>query len=322
MCNSIQRGLWGLKVFKTVSAAIALMAACVAQANAEEIRWNAYAVDPAAVTGGGGKKGNELNIDVTLTDQFGGPSLLTVKKAKLLLEPVDMNRDYTDETSFSDAALFIPLDVEGFNIGGDPAKVLEFDDIIVTSCDACSVIDTEMGSAATGFPTEGTHLIFGRNGPIVTFTFSKPINAFGIDVLDFGDHESCGLDPDTSCILSISIDGGPLMTLFDTSVPGNFGNGNLLFAGYIDTGTAFSSVTLSHSGLNGVGYDRLQFGSVARDIRLVCYDLKDPAGGKGTGVEPKVDVVVHNQFNEDVGNQVMEVKRLKMLCVRSAIEIE
>ncbi len=49
---------------------------------------------------------------------------------------------------------------------------------------------------------------------------------------------------------------------------------------------------------------------------LVCYELKNP-DGKGTGVEPKEDVTVVNQFNDLAGDQVMEVKKLKMLCVPS-----
>ncbi len=50
---------------------------------------------------------------------------------------------------------------------------------------------------------------------------------------------------------------------------------------------------------------------------LVCYELRNALGGKGTGVEPKVDVAVVNQFNDMVGAQLMEVKKLKELCVPS-----
>ena len=57
---------------------------------------------------------------------------------------------------------------------------------------------------------------------------------------------------------------------------------------------------------------------------LVCYDLRDALGGMGTGVEPKVDVAMVNQFNDEVGEvgpQVMEVKKLKMLCVPSTKDL-
>ncbi len=62
-------------------------------------------------------------------------------------------------------------------------------------------------------------------------------------------------------------------------------------------------------------------GFVDEVTHLVCYELKNPAGGKGTGVEPKVDVTVVNQFNDVVGDQVMEVTKLKMLCVPSTKEV-
>ena len=53
---------------------------------------------------------------------------------------------------------------------------------------------------------------------------------------------------------------------------------------------------------------------------LVCYELKNP-DGKGTGVEPKEDLSVVNQFNKYVGDQYMEVKKLKMLCVPSTTDV-
>ena len=49
---------------------------------------------------------------------------------------------------------------------------------------------------------------------------------------------------------------------------------------------------------------------------LVCYEL-DPAGE----VEPNVDVAVVNQFNDLVGDQFMEVKKLKWLCVPSTKDV-
>jgi len=50
---------------------------------------------------------------------------------------------------------------------------------------------------------------------------------------------------------------------------------------------------------------------------LLCYELRNALGGKGTGVEPGVNVAVVNQFNDLVGDQIMEVKKLKDLCVPS-----
>ena len=200
MRDTTQRGLWGSKVFRTVSTAFGLMAVCVAQASA------------AATI-------------------------------------------YTDEASFlGDAAVL--LDVEGFNVGGLSGTTLVFGDITVTSVTPISTTTFAFGVT----PTEGTHFIFGQS---VTFTFSTPINSFGIDLSDFGDANTCDiLGTNHPCSLSISLDGGPSTPLFDT-VSGIRGDNNLLFAGAIDTDSAFTSVTLSHSGGNdGVGFDRLQFGCV------------------------------------------------------------
>ena len=54
---------------------------------------------------------------------------------------------------------------------------------------------------------------------------------------------------------------------------------------------------------------------------LVCYELKNPEGGMGTGIDPNVRVKVVNQFNEEVGEQIMEVKKLKYICVPSTKEV-
>ncbi len=62
-------------------------------------------------------------------------------------------------------------------------------------------------------------------------------------------------------------------------------------------------------------------GFVDEVTHLVCYELRNPEGGKGTGVEPKVDLSVVNQFNDLVGDQYMEVKKLKMLCVPSTRDL-
>ena len=82
-----------------------------------------------------------------------------------------------------------------------------------------------------------------------------------------------------------------------------------------------SLLTVKKAKLLLVPVDKNDEGFVDEVTHLVCYELKNPAGGKKTGVEPKVDVAVVNQFNEDVGPQVMEVKKLKMLCVPSTKEV-
>ncbi len=82
-----------------------------------------------------------------------------------------------------------------------------------------------------------------------------------------------------------------------------------------------SLLTVKKAKLLLVPVDKNDEGIVDAVTHLVCYELKNPAGGKVTGVKPNVDVAVVNQFNEEVGDQVMEVKKLKMLCVPSTKEL-
>ena len=152
----------------------------------------------------------------------------------------------------------ITLDTEGFNVDKTAATTLVFGDVTATSL---TPIDT-----FTAVTTEGTHSLGGQG---ITFSFSSSINAFAIDLKDFGDAGSC----DTGgvsfpCILSVSLAlfgeslGSPV-DLFDTSDPSCppincFDNEGRLFFGVIDAD--FTSVSFIHTGGDdGVNYDRLQY---------------------------------------------------------------
>ena len=167
---------------------------------------------------------------------------------------------YTTEASFlSDlgATGCAPclLDTEGFNVAGASDTTLVFGDVT-----AESDIGSPIFTTSTGPKSEGTHSLVGQS---VTFSFSSVINAFAIDLLDFGDPSSCGSGSFFPCTLSVSLAlfgeslGAPA-ELFNTS-GGQFADGNLLFFGVIDAD--FTSVSFIHSGGDdGVNFDRLQFG--------------------------------------------------------------
>ena len=91
--------------------------------------YNAYEVRSEAVIGGGGKKMNELNIDVTLDDQF-GTSVLTVKKAKLLLVPVDKNGEGIDDEATHLVCYELKNPAGGRGTQVDVAVVNQFNDLV------------------------------------------------------------------------------------------------------------------------------------------------------------------------------------------------
>ena len=71
----------------------------------------------------------------------------------------------------------ITLGTEGFNVLADPAPTLVFGDVTATG----NIFNVRTTDALT---TEGTHSLVGQG---ITFSFSSVINAFAIDLLDFGD---------------------------------------------------------------------------------------------------------------------------------------
>ncbi len=91
--------------------------------------YNAYEVRSEAVIGGGGKKMNELNIDVTLDDQF-GTSVLTVKKANLLLVPVGKNGEGIDDEATHLVCYELKNPAGGRGTQVDVAVVNQFNDLV------------------------------------------------------------------------------------------------------------------------------------------------------------------------------------------------
>ncbi len=153
----------------------------------------------------------------------------------------------------------ITLGTEGFNVAAGAATTLVFGDVTATS-------STNISTTSTGPISEGTHSLVGQG---ITFSFSSAINAFAIDLLDFGDTGSCDTGGGSfPCILSVSLAlfgeslGSPV-DLFDTSDPSCppincFDNEGRLFFGVIDAD--FTSVSFIHTGGDdGVNYDRLQY---------------------------------------------------------------
>jgi hypothetical protein len=111
--------------------------------------------------------------------------------------------------------------------------------------------------------TDGTNNVFwdqsGRGD--ITFTFSKPINAFGIDIFALGVPEG----PPTT--LTLTIDTGS-QVLFSNYV--NLGTGEVLFAGVVDVMTAFTTATFSNTHENdAVLFDRLQSAPVPEPSTLL-----------------------------------------------------
>ncbi len=154
----------------------------------------------------------------------------------------------------------ITLGTEGFNVAAGPAPALVFGDVTATG----NIFNIR--TISDGPKSEGTHSLVGQG---ITFSFSSAINAFAIDLLDFGDTSSC----DTGgvsfpCILSVFLalfgeSLGSSVDLFDTSDPSCppincFDDEGRLFFGVI--GADFTSVSFMHTGGDdGVNYDRLQY---------------------------------------------------------------
>ena len=112
---------------------------------------------------------------------------------------------YSDEGSFETAQsnARIGLEVEGFNQAGLTGTEIVFDEMTVTSPVSVQTTTNAFGVV----PSEGTHTLWSQN---LTFTFAEPINAFSIDITDFGDAASCdSAGSDYPCTLSVSVDGGP-----------------------------------------------------------------------------------------------------------------
>jgi hypothetical protein len=141
---------------------------------------------------------------------------------------------YTDKTSF--LAAVGPTTLESFE--NTPLRAASLDplllsDMTVTSTTPFGVIEDY---PAAGFPTDGTQFLETPTGipHTVTFTFSTPINYFGLNIIDFGDAGTGSL--------YLLTDTGESYTI--ATVPPLLSDGNVLFFGIQNTSTAFGGVSI------------------------------------------------------------------------------
>jgi len=106
-------------------------------------------------------------------------------------------------------------------------------------------------------PTDGVQAIQNSAGSAnltFTFAFASPINAFAIDILDFGDIQVPGE-------LLAATNTGSLLDYLIASAPQ--ANGNVIFFGFVDTLATFSSVRIRNTeGGGALGFDSLAFANV------------------------------------------------------------
>ncbi|MCW5761334.1 MAG: PEPxxWA-CTERM sorting domain-containing protein [Phenylobacterium sp.] len=167
---------------------------------------------------------------------------------------------HTDEAAFAGAvgALAVPLLVESFetqpgNGPGLPASTgapIAFDGGVVDcTLDACSRF-----FVTTLYHTDGSQGLYARTGGLTRFTFDAPVNAFAIDLVDFGDTlMSAG------STLIVTLD-GVAFEVFADFVGADL---NRLFVG-VTSDRAFRVVSFSGSvAQDDLVFDRLQFGRAA-----------------------------------------------------------
>jgi hypothetical protein len=167
---------------------------------------------------------------------------------------------HTNETAFAGAAaaLGAPLSVESFesqpgNGPGLPASsgtpVPFAGGVADCTLDACSRF-----FVTTLYHTDGNQGLYARTGGLTRFTFDAPVNAFAIDLLDFGDTF---MSPGST--LTVTLDG----VAFDVLTGFVGGDLNRLFVG-VTSSRAFQTVAFSGSvAQDDLVFDRLQFGRAA-----------------------------------------------------------
>lgn len=166
---------------------------------------------------------------------------------------------YTNETAFQTAASIFTLEIESFEGSNQFGGPIIFPGFTVSSNPGATLETT-----TDQFPTDGTEtLLVQATGtpPSVTFNFNQAINAFGIDVIDFG---TAGPND-----LTVTTDNGTqlLYSSFTSSV------GNVQFAGVVDS-VAFSTLTISFSDDNDfVIFDRAQGGPISEPGILSLFSI-------------------------------------------------
>ena len=161
---------------------------------------------------------------------------------------------HTDETAFNAAVNGGTMNQEGF----ETLNLFQFDPVTLGSV---TIDGPWLGITRTTdsrYVTEGDQAVLwnARNNRLFDFTFDSPINAFAIDIANFGTNGEN--------TLLVSIDGGEFFNVFE-SFEG--ARGNELFLGIFAGQGSFSNVTFTATNRrifgDVIGFDRLQFGRVA-----------------------------------------------------------
>ncbi len=113
-------------------------------------------------------------------------------------------------------------------------------------------INLQSSSGGGRFATSGSHYI--RSNSQVTINFLSPIQAFGFYVTDAGD---VGDD----LVLTLSNESTRTVTV---DLPNT--DASLLFWGFTDSANFYSSITVSTTPANSIGYDDLTIGQFATDV--------------------------------------------------------
>jgi hypothetical protein len=135
---------------------------------------------------------------------------------------------------------------------GNTATLVEPED---TNDNNDNISTTAASSGSGRFATSGTN--FFSTADTFTVNFSSPIDAFGFYGTDIGDDGG-------QLSVTLTKVGGGTVTL---AVPNTIGdpNGSLLFFGFTDSTTSYTSITIGDSapGVDVFGFDDLTIGQVA-----------------------------------------------------------
>ncbi len=160
---------------------------------------------------------------------------------------------FTNEGAFNTAVSGVTLSTESFetlSAGNNGVGSIDFGDVT-----ASVATGTIFGSNSGSLVTLGTTALNWQQNADgdITFTFDTPINAFSIDVRDFGALT-------ISNTLVVTVGGGTPFNVFEN----NTDSSAQLFLGLFDDMATFSTVSFSDTATSadGIGLDRLQYGAL------------------------------------------------------------
>ena len=153
-------------------------------------------------------------------------------------------------------------DFEGIPFGTNSPIGLSFPGssggITATLTGSGSTILDDGGSSSAGrWATSGSQYLQTSGGVDFTISFSSAISAFGFYGTDIGD-----IGADLVLTLSNSLTMTSQQVTLDTSA---FGNGNLLFYGFIDTTNTWTDIAFDNTGSGDVfGFDDMTIGDIGQ----------------------------------------------------------